>query len=52
MREQRCSQRIDLDPPEVGILLVEETGYVPGTTLAPPPKKLFVDLMNRSDKGV
>ncbi|MDJ0985253.1 MAG: protein kinase [Desulfobacterales bacterium] len=49
---RRRSQRIDLDPPEVGILFLEEAGYVSGTTLAPPPKKLFVDLINRSDEGV
>ncbi len=49
---RRRSHRIDLDPPEVGILFLEEAGYVPGTTLAPPPKKIFVDLMNRSPEGV
>lgn len=48
---RRRSQRIDLDPPEVGILFLEEAGYVPGTTLAPPPQKIFVDLLNRSDEG-
>ncbi|MGD2099137.1 MAG: protein kinase [Desulfobacterales bacterium] len=49
---RRSSQRIDLDPPEVGILFLEEAGYVPRTRLAPSPKKLFVDLINRSDAGV
>jgi CRP-like cAMP-binding protein len=49
---RRRSQRIDLDPPEVGILFLEEAGYVPGTTLAPAPQKIFVDLLNRSDEGV
>ena len=48
----RCSDRLNLDPPEVGILYLEETGYVSGTTLAHPPRKLFVDLMNRSPEGV
>ena len=49
---RRRNHRIDLDPPEVGILFLEEAGYVSGTTLAPPPKKIFVDLMNRSPEGV
>ena len=49
---RRRDQRIDLDPPEVGILFLEESGYVPGTRLAPSPKKLFVDLINRSNAGV
>jgi tRNA A-37 threonylcarbamoyl transferase component Bud32 len=49
---RRRSQRIDLDPPEVGILFLEETGHVYGKTLTSPPKKLFVDMLNRSPKGV
>lgn len=49
---RRRSNRMDLNPPEVGILYREEAGYVSGTTLAPPPKKLFVDLINRSPEGV
>ena len=49
---KRRSDRIDLEPPEIGILFLEETGYVSGTTLAPPPRKIFVDLMNRSLEGV
>ena len=49
---RRRSQRIDLEPPEVGILFMEEAGYVSGTALASPPQKLFVDLVNRSDEGV
>ena len=52
MSEQRCSQKIDLDPPEIGVLFLEEAGYVPETASAPAPKKLFVDLINRSDEGV
>ena len=55
MNEQisrRRSPRIGLDPPEVGILFIEEAGYVSGTNLAPSPRKLFVDLMNRSPEGV
>ncbi|MBT8363702.1 MAG: protein kinase [Deltaproteobacteria bacterium] len=48
----RRSDRMDLDPPEVGILYLEEAGYIPGTNLAPQPKKLFVDLINRSPEGV
>jgi len=51
-QSRRHSPRTFLDPPEVGILFLEEAGYVPGTVLARPPKKLFVDLMNRSDEGV
>ncbi|MBW2442604.1 MAG: protein kinase [Deltaproteobacteria bacterium] len=49
---RRRSQRTDLNPPEVGVLFVKETGHVSGTTLAPPPRKIFVDLMNRSAEGV
>ena len=49
---RRRSQRIDLDPPEIGILFLEEDGYVSGTNLTPPPRKLFIDLINRSPQGV
>ena len=49
---RRRSQRIDLDPPEVGILFLEEDDYVSGTNRVPPPRKLFIDLMNRSPHGV
>ena len=55
MNEQisrRRSQRADLNPPEVGILFLEETGYISGTNLAPPSRKIFVDLMNRSAEGI
>lgn len=48
----RRIQRIDLNPPEVGILILEDVGHVYGTTLAPSPLKLFVDMMNRSLEGV
>jgi len=48
---RRC-QRTNLDPPEVGILFLEEASYVSGTNLAPTPSQLFVDLMNRSSEGV
>ena len=43
---------MDIDPPEVGILYLEEAGYVSGTNPAPTPKKLFVDIINRSPEGV
>ena len=49
---RRRIQRIDLNPPEVGILILEDVGHVYGTTLAPSPWKLFVDMMNRSLEGV
>ncbi len=49
---RRRIQRIDLNPPEVGILIMEDVGHVYGTTLAPSPWKLFVDMMNRSLEGV
>ena len=49
---RRSTQRIDLDPPEVGIIFLEEADHVYGTTLALPPKNLFVDMMNRSLEGV
>jgi tRNA A-37 threonylcarbamoyl transferase component Bud32 len=49
---RRHNQRIDLNPPEVGILLLEDAGHVYGTTLVPSPRKLFIDMMNRSQEGV
>ena len=49
---RRRSQRIDLDPPEIGILFLEEDGYVSGTNPTPPRRKLFIDLINRSPHGV
>jgi tRNA A-37 threonylcarbamoyl transferase component Bud32 len=52
LHSRRRSRRIDLEPPEVGILLLDGAGYVPGTALASSPKKLFVDLLNRSNEGV
>jgi hypothetical protein len=49
---RRRNQRIDLNPPEVGILLLEDAGHVYGTSLVPLPRKLFIDMMNRSQEGV
>jgi CRP-like cAMP-binding protein len=49
---QRRNYRMNLDPPEVGILYLAEAGDVSGTNPAPAPKKLFVDLINRSPEGV
>ena len=49
---RRRNQRIELDPPEVGILFLKEDGYVPGTNPTPPPRQLFIDLVNRSVNGV
>ena len=55
MNERNCQRRSDrfiLVPPEVGLLYLEEADYVSGTNSAPPPKKLFVDQINRSPEGV
>ena len=52
LHSQRRYRRIDLEPPEIGILISENTGYVFGTSIAPQPQKLFVDIMNRSHAGV
>ena len=49
---RRRSQRIDLDPPEVGILFLKEDGYVSETNATLTSRQLFVDMMNRSTKGV
>ncbi|MGD8974908.1 MAG: protein kinase [Desulfobacterales bacterium] len=49
---RRRSDRMDLDPPEVGVVYLEEARHASGTNPAPPPNKLFVDLMNRSPEGV
>ena len=49
---RRRNQRIELDPPEVGILFLKEDGYVLGTNPTPPPRQLFIDLTNRSLHGV
>ncbi|MGD9078854.1 MAG: protein kinase [Desulfobacterales bacterium] len=51
-KSRRRSQRIDLDPPDVGILFLEEGANVLGTNPTRLPKKLFVDLINRSPHGV
>ena len=48
----RRSDRSKIDPPEVGMIYLEEAGDVSGTNPASPPKKLFVDLINRSPEGV
>lgn len=49
---QRRSDRSNIDPPEVGIIYLEEAGDVSETNPPSPPKKLFVDLINRSPDGV
>ena len=49
---RRHQQRIDLDPPEVGILYLGEPGFISGTSTASQFRKLFVDLINRSPSGV
>jgi len=49
---RRRSDRISLNPPQVGILYLEDAGYVSGTTYFSPQRKLFVDLINRSPEGV
>jgi hypothetical protein len=54
MKEQnsrRRGQRIDLNPPEVAILYLEDSGDAFGKNLASDPRTLFVNLMNRSSKG-
>jgi hypothetical protein len=43
---RRHHQRIDLDPPEVGLLFLGEPGYISGTSVASQFRKLFVDLIN------
>ena len=49
---RKDNQRIEMNPPEVGILLMRKFGNIsvasPGSLL----KKLFVDLINRSPTGV
>jgi hypothetical protein len=49
---RRRNPRIELDPPEVGILFLKEDGDVLGATPTPPPRQLFIDLTNRSLHGV
>jgi hypothetical protein len=49
---RRRSNRIELDPPEVGILYLEKTGNASRIAFDPLPRTLFVDLMNRSPEGV
>ena len=49
---QRRSDRSKIDPPEVGMIYLAEAGDVSGTNPASAPKKLFVDLVNRSPEGV
>ena len=49
---QRRSDRSKIDPPEVGMIYLKGAGDVSGTNPAPPPKKIFVDLINRSPEGV
>ena len=49
---RRRSDRSKIDPPEVGMIYLEKTGDVSGTNPTTSPKKLFVDLINRSPEGV
>ena len=49
---RRGNQRIDLNPPEVGMLLLEDVSHVYGTNLVPWARKLFVDMTNRNQEGV
>jgi len=44
--------RFDLNPPEVGVLYLEEPCYITGTFVATRFRNLFVDLINRSPSGV
>ena len=49
---QRRSDRSKIDPPEVGMIYLKGAGDASGTNPASTPKKIFVDLINRSPGGV
>jgi serine/threonine protein kinase len=48
---RRIWERQALDPPELGYLLAEDSGYESGTALIAPPESLYVDLLNISQGG-
>lgn len=50
--DRRCWPRQTLEPPEVAILYMEAANQASGATMERLPRKLFVDLLNRSTNGV
>jgi CRP-like cAMP-binding protein len=49
--DRRQQARTHPEFPDIGVLRVEGSGYVDGTTLVDHPQAFFVDLLNRSPGG-
>jgi len=52
LNQRRRNPRTKLNPPEIGILYLENTGFESGETTVQTPHKEFVDMLNRSENGV
>jgi len=48
---RRKCERHELEPPELGYLLTEHSGYESGTALIAPPLNLYVDVINMCRGG-
>ena len=48
---RRQWERQAFDPPGLGYLLTEDSGYKSGTTIIDPPENLYLDLLNQCQGG-